>query len=427
MKKRYFIILVILATVIGCSEKEAGRSKGPLGVEKEGVVRPDLTPPRLSDVTVGPYYDEFLKKVINFEISKARGGIGGTHFHHYVTNWKMATADRDDQKVFFSNEKHLPYFLVTVDDIDTPQENLALYYAFERIDDEKSPLSYLVAEKYKFGKINQWFIVLSEETAGTTLNSFSGERAFSLHLKAVDARGHETKGVFPFFVTNLQPSLKVYKDPNYNDSRSYPEALSNFVFWKKGDFEKNLMLLRQGESLPTSSPFSLFLVKFVLENDQPFEMRVKVGFQKGRLDYSFERRFEKREGRELEVVKLYAKSWSHAPLQMYEYLAGRAQYEGEKQGVYRLPPADLSLGEEGLSRLYLYFASDFKFKNSHPEESISRQDISANLFIDRIALNGDVIVHSAPAGLPLSYYEKESNWLNQSGRLDVEHSLISNK
>ena len=159
MRERYFFILAVftLTTAIGCSEKNS-KSQGPTGSHFGEIARPDLTPPRLSGVTVGSYYDEFHKKTIKGIDSE----IGNTHFHRHVTNWKIEPIQRNDQKAFFSDEKHLPYFIVTVDDVDTSLESLTLYYAFEREDDEKSPLPYLVAEKYKFGKINQWLIVLSE-------------------------------------------------------------------------------------------------------------------------------------------------------------------------------------------------------------------------------------------------------------------------
>ncbi len=435
MRNRTIFFILFLAVLngfgIGCSEKHSGTQDQPSSPSDAAHLRPDAAPPRISAITVGPYYDELENVVVDFEIRKTREGMDNVHFHRFVTHWKIDPMDRDDQRNFLAKEKQLPYFIVTVDDTDTPLENITLYYAFERKDDEdaKAPLSLgissgLVAERYKFGKLNQWLVILSEETAA--LNSFAGEKSFVLHLKAVDSGKEETKGVFPFKVTNLKPPLHIFKDPDYRDEKSYPENLVPALFWAESHFKKNLGILRAGGEISTS----LFLIKFVIENKHPFEMLAKVAFRRGRLNYSTEKRFEKRDGKTLEVVKLYSKAWSNAPLFVFmgnekSTLANREV--AQRQLAYSLSPADLSLGEKGRSRFFLYFVSDFKFRNEHPESTNSQPAISPNVFVDRIAMDGDLMIHTAPAGLPEAYYKQESNWLDQSGRPDIEISLVSNQ
>lgn len=431
MRIRTIFFILFLAVLngfgIGCSEKHSGSKDQSPSPYDAAQLRSDASPPRISAITVGPYYDELENALVDFEIRKTREGTANVHFHRFVTHWKVDPTDREDQRNFLAREKQLPYFIVTVDDADTPLENLTLYYAFERKeDDAKAPLSYLVAEKYKFGKLNQWLVILSEETAGLTLNSFAGEKSFVLHLKAVDSGKQETKGGFPFKVTNLQPPLHIFKDPDYRDEKSYPENLVPALFWAESHFKKNLGILRAGGEISTS----LFLIKFVIENKHPFEMLAKVAFRRGRLNYSTEKRFEKRDGKTLEVVNLYSKAWSNAPVFVFvgNEKGTLANIEGgERQFAYSLSPSDLSLGEKGRSELFLYFVSDFKFRNEHPEETTSQSTLSPNVFVDRIAMDGDLIIHTAPAGLPEAYYKQESNWLDQSGRPDIEVSLVSNQ
>lgn len=409
MKLEYFIFIGALV-LSACSRNDKDH---PVDTPSH-VIRKDLKAPVISQIQPGSYIDESSGQRVDFKEKIV--------FKKFVTNWKRGP--RVSELNLEENRKHLPYFMVTVEDEDTAASDIIVDYDImeDNALGETTKVErhhYRRAERLKSS--NQWVIILSEETVGheNILTAFTGERKFILHLRATDSTNNKSFKELEFWVINLKPPLTI---------TVYTDKIKIYTHADSDEFRPEK--LRTGESHPEKVIFS----KVFVENQNANGMYVKISFD-GILDYKFQRWNQSWVGDRFVSTLLSQLGWKNAPVtsEVMEWdaktqdmhVARRENFPGH-ESIFGLPPYDISSGEKGRSALVLSLSTHFGFQNREPEEKLN-DSLSPNVYVDALKVIGNLKILTAPKEMLPEFYGVPQNWNDHSQSLfSMSRTFISN-
>lgn len=426
MKHIIFSFLIFSLMISACKTKDRDVSS-PIDVSH--TMRPDTKAPVIVSILPGAYVDESLGEWVDFNIRRQRNHDEKVEFKKYVTNWRMDPAQ--SQWALERERKRLPYFVITIEDEDTSVDNLSVSYDVSFGDDQEGEAShrrhFRSADKYAFGRSNQWAVILSEQTVGEFLTTFTGEKEFILHIKASDGGNNKTVGEFRFTIHNLKPEVNIYTAWDYMDSEGYP-LRDRTVFW--GEHQDTYLEQLRSTGIPFSE--GIVFSKVMIENKNRYGMYLKVSYD-GTLEYEFQKWYQEWKEDRFAHTLLYSQKWGNAPV-VTEVMEWRGNHELKPQscvqlyglldGIYYIPPFDPSLEDEGRLALILLFITRFDFLRRHSAIEFNNS-LNPNLFIDILKNEGYLKIYTAPHGLPEDFYHLESNWRDLSSPYSRVLKIVS--
>lgn len=154
-------------------------------------------------------------------------------FVKFIHHWKEEPRFLDiaTQK-YISN---LPHFKIKVEDSDSNDSDMTLYFKLVRIGNTPWETEWKRAEPIYDQTHFHSQIILSEESVGTHI-CLGGEESYELWLEAQDKNGHASRiSKIPFKINNLKQSIFVAPDLNF---QSKPDRNDNsiWVLNRKGIF-----------------------------------------------------------------------------------------------------------------------------------------------------------------------------------------------
>lgn len=407
MKKTISAIILSLIFV-GCGKENSQESSNQLNQLRE-----DKVSPVISEIQVSTYTNEATGKVESMDIKKVI-------FNKKITQWELdPTISQLSLEV---EQKHLPYFIVTVDDEDTPHERVSLSYCFYR-GDQKISDTLLFKPAIPYGP-KRWKVMISKETVGNQLLAFLGERKFVLQLKASDGINKSTTEEIRLKVSNLHPLIRWVLNPS-----DFPENKSSMLL---GDVFKSSLqdeywtLLkeikeRKSKSLDNNVVFS----RIFIENGSFESLYIKIAFN-GFLENELLQNYQTwdPESKSLESKPVSMERWSKAMVRLDVTRWDKDKLvkvnplplEGH-ENVYELPSAQESRG------LVISLLTRLEFTEFSVQHYYS--NFTPNFFRHLFKLHGVFSISSAAKGLPQEFYGLDSNWNNLTPELE-NIALISN-